>query len=60
MTEMHDFVDEMTKGAGEDDAILVCGDFNMFMQEMSKKAKHLIHKYNSWEIQRKITPGLSE
>lgn len=50
MTEMHDFVDEMTKDAGDDDVILVCGDFNMFMQEMSSKAKHLIHRYNSWEI----------
>lgn len=56
MTEMHEFVDEMTKGAGEDDAILVCGDFNIFMQETSKKVKQLIHKYNSWEIQRKKTP----
>jgi len=31
MTELHDFVDEMTLDANIDDPIIVCGDFNIFM-----------------------------
>jgi len=49
MTELHDFVDEMTRNANIDDPILVCGDFNIFMQPVSSKAEALIRKSNSWE-----------
>lgn len=48
ISEVHDFVDEMTSKAGAEDVILICGDFNMFMQPLSSKAEALIHKHNSW------------
>jgi hypothetical protein len=49
MTEIHDFVDEMTFNAGIEDLILVCGDFNIFMQPVSDKVEQIIRKSNSWE-----------
>jgi hypothetical protein len=60
MTEIHDFVNEMTFNAGIEDLILVCGDFNIFMQPVSDKVEQIIRKSNSWEKQQKQLPEISE
>lgn len=31
MSEVHDFINEMTAEAASDDVIMLCGDLNMFL-----------------------------
>lgn len=51
MSEIHDFVEKMTRDASSDDVILLCGDFNIFCQSMSDKAQQLVYTHNSWKEQ---------
>lgn len=60
MSEVHDFIDQMTSEAGPQDSILLCGDFNMFCQPMSAKTKDLLRTTNSIEAQRKASKKITE
>jgi hypothetical protein len=35
ISEIHDFISEMTSNATEDELIFLLGDFNMFIQPMN-------------------------
>ena len=47
ISEIHDFITEMTQMATENEIILLLGDFNMFIQRMNLKTKQVIQSANS-------------
>jgi hypothetical protein len=56
ISEIHDFISEMTSNATEDELIFLLGDFNMFIQPMNLKTKQIIQSQNSHANQLKLNP----